>query len=161
MVGPNVRANFQEAQAYTTMDVVQAMKQQTVLYHRFQDFFEHYDVMLTPSITTSPRPWLELYPAEIDGVATRTYFHWLALAYAPTTVGHPALSLPVGLDHKGMPFGLQIVGPRGGDAKVIAVAAALERLLAQDPRTCRPVPDIAKLKTAPPISNSPGFWEFS
>jgi Asp-tRNA(Asn)/Glu-tRNA(Gln) amidotransferase A subunit family amidase len=161
MVGPNVRANFEEAMTYTTMDVVRAMKQQTVLYHRFQDFFEQYDVMLTPAITTSPRPWLELYPAEIDGVATRTYFHWLALAYAPTTVGHPAISLPVGRDHNGMPFGLQIVGPRGGDAKVIAVAAALERLLAQDARTCRPVPDIAKLKAAPPISESPGFWEFS
>ena len=76
------------------------------------------------AVTLSPRPWTELYPAEIDGVPTRTYFHWLALAYAATLVGHPAISLPVGLDHRGMPFGLQIVGPRGGDAKVLAVAAA-------------------------------------
>jgi len=66
-----------------------------------------------PSITISPRPWTELYPAQIDGKPTRTYFHWLALAYAATLPGHPALSLPVGLDHSGMPFGLQIVGPRG------------------------------------------------
>ncbi len=52
-------------------------------------------------------------------------------------VGHPAISLPVGLDRAGMPFGLQIVGPRGGDAKVLAVAAALERELAGDARTAR------------------------
>lgn len=160
MVGPNVRANVAEGLAYTTMDIVAAMKQQTVLYHRFQAFFERFDVMLTPAVTLSPRPWSELYPAEIDGVATRTYFHWLALAYAPTTVGHPALSLPVGLDHHGMPFGLQIVGPRGGDAKVIAVAAALERLLAGDVRSCRPLPDLAKLAAARPISESPGFLGF-
>jgi len=77
-------------------------------------------------VTLSPRPWTELFPSEIDGKPTRTYFHWLAAAYAVTIVGHPAISLPVGLDRNGMPFGLQIVGPRGGDAKVLAVAAALE-----------------------------------
>jgi len=77
-----------------------------------------------------------------------------------TTVGYPAISLPVGLDHNGMPFGLQIVGPRGGDAKVLAVAAALERELPGDPRTARPVPDIAKLAAAAPISAMPGFMGF-
>ena len=142
------------------MDIVRAMQQQTVLYHRFQAFFERYDVMITPSVTISPRPWSELYPAEIDGVPTRTYFHWLALAYAPTTVGHPALSLPVGRDHNGMPFGLQIVGRRGGDAKVLAVATALERLLADDIRTARPLPDIAALTVATKISDEPGFRGF-
>ncbi|MBU6499733.1 MAG: amidase, partial [Rhodospirillales bacterium] len=102
----------------------------------------------------------ELYPAEIDGRATRTYYHWLALAYAVTLVGHPAVSLPVGRDRAGMPFGLQIVGPRGGDARVLAVAAALEAQLAADPDTARPLPDIAKLKAASPISAMPGFLGF-
>ncbi len=112
-------------------------------------------------MTLSPRPWTELFPAEIDGKATRTYFHWLALAYAVTIVGHPAISLPVGLDRNGMPFGLQIVGPRGGDAKVLAVAAALEEALAGDPLTARPIPDLAGLAKARPISESPNFMGFA
>ena len=91
---------------------------QTTLYQRWQSFFDLHDIILTPAITISPRSWRELYPTEIDGKPTRTYFHWLAMAYAVTVVGHPALSLPVGLDNNGMPFGLQIVGPRGGDALV-------------------------------------------
>ena len=159
-VGPNVRANVEEGLGYSALDVARAMKLQTAMYRRWQGFFAHHDVVLAPAVTLSPRPWTELYPAEIDGVPTRTYFHWLALAYAPTLVGHPAISLPVGLDHNGMPFGLQIVGPRGGDAKVLAVAAALERLLAGDPRTARPVPDLAKLKAAAPLRQSPGFMGF-
>lgn len=159
-VGPNVRANVEEGLRYSAMDIVRAMKQQTVLYHRFQTFFERYDVMITPSVTISPRPWSELYPTEIDETPTRSYFHWLALAYAPTTVGHPALSLPVGRDHNGMPFGLQIVGRRGGDKKVLAVAAALETLLAGDRQTARPLPDIAALMAAPKISEQPGFLGF-
>jgi Asp-tRNA(Asn)/Glu-tRNA(Gln) amidotransferase A subunit family amidase len=159
-VGPNVRANVEEGLGYSAADVARAQTQQTALYRRWQAFFDDHDILLTPAITISPRPWSELYPAEIDGRATRSYFHWLALAYAPTLVGHPALSLPVGRDHHGLPFGLQIIGPRGGDALVLAVAAALEAQLAGDPRTARPVQDIDALRRAPPISDSPGFMGF-
>ena len=159
-VGPNVRANLEEGFRYSAADVARAMAMQTALYQRWQAFFDGYDVILSPAITISPRLWRELYPAEIDGRRTRTYFHWLALAYAVTLPGHPALSLPVGRDRSGMPFGLQIVGPRGGDALVLSVAAALERLLADDPRTARPSPDLDKLRAARPISEMPGFLGF-
>ncbi len=80
-VGSNVRANVAEGQRYTAADVARAMTVQTQVYRRWQTFFQHHDVILTPSITISPRSWRELYPAEIDGNPTRTYFHWLALAY--------------------------------------------------------------------------------
>ncbi len=79
---------------------------------------------------------------------------------AVTLAGHPALSLPVGLDRNGMPFGLQIVGPRGGDALVLAVAAALESVLADDPRTARPLPDLARLRAARPLRAAAGFLGF-
>ena len=159
-VGPNVRANVAEGLRYGAEDIARAFSLQTALYHRWQAFFERYDVIITPSITISPRSWRELYPANIDSTATRTYFHWLAMAYAVTVVGHPALSLPVGRDRNGMPFGLQIVGPRGGDALVLRVAAELEALLAGNPQTARPVPDLAALRAAPPISVSEGFLGF-
>ncbi|MGE0224525.1 MAG: amidase [Acetobacteraceae bacterium] len=159
-VGPNVRANVEEGMRYSAADVARAQTMQTVIYRRWQAFFQDHDVILTPTITISPRSWRELYPAEIDGKPTRTYFHWLALAYAVTLPGHPAVSLPVGTDRHGMPFGLQIVGPRGGDAFVLSVAAALEALLAGDPRTARPIPDLAKLKAARSISEMEGFLGF-
>ena len=94
------------------------------------------------------------------GLGQNAPIAWLSLAYAVTLVGHPAISLPMGPDRFGMPFGLQIVGPRGGDAKVLAVAGALERLLAGDPRTARPVPDLARLQAALPIRDSEAFFGF-
>jgi amidase len=160
LVGPNVKANVAEGLRYSAEDIANAFTLQTALYHRWQSFFRDYDVILTPAITISPRSWRELYPAEIDGRPTRTYFHWLAMAYAVTVVGHPAISLPVGLDRHGMPFGLQIVGPRGGDALVLRVAAELESLLSADARTARPVPDLDALKAAPPMSSRDGFLGF-
>src|SRR5262249_11575057 len=119
------------------------------------------EVLISPTITLSPRPWSEPHPAEIDGVPTRSYFHWLALAYAVTLAGHPAISIPLGVDEAGLPFGLQIVGPGGGDAIVLSVAASIEAAFASDAQLCRPLPDLARLAAAPPLSSAPGFliWE--
>jgi Asp-tRNA(Asn)/Glu-tRNA(Gln) amidotransferase A subunit family amidase len=161
MLGPNVRANVEEGLAYSLEDHARATTTQTRIYRAWQSFFETFDVLISPTITLSPRPWSELYPAEIDGVPTKSYFHWLALAYAVTLPGHPAISIPLGLDEAGLPFGLQIVGPRGGDAAVLSVAASLEAAFAHDAQLCRPVPDLARLAAAPPLSATPGFlaWE--
>ena len=156
-VGPNVTANVAEGLGYSAADVSRALALQTQMYRQWQAFFDGYDVVLAPSITISPRPWTELHPAEIDGWAMGSYYQWLALAYAATVVGFPAVSLPVGLDALGMPFGLQVVGRRGADAAVLAVAAALERMLAGMPGLARPEPDLAKLRAAPPIAGMPGF----
>ena len=159
-LGPNIHANYEEGLRYTAQDVSRATGLQADMYRRWQTFFDRFDVVLSPAITISPRPWTELYPAEIDGKRTRTYFHWLALAYCSSLIGHPSLSLPVGLDRHGMPFGLQIVGPRGGDALVLSVAAALEAHLATDPRTARPSPNLQALTAASPIAQRPGFMGF-
>ncbi len=159
-IGPNVHADVAAGLRLSALDVAKAQQQQTVLYRRWLRFFDRFDVILSPAVTISPRPWSELFPSSIDGKPTRTYYNWLALAYAVTVVGHPAISLPVGLDRNGMPFGLQIVGRRGGDAQVLAAAAALERLLAGDRRTARPVPSIPALAAAPPLRDTPGFLGF-
>ena len=44
-----------------------------------------------------------------------------------------------------MPFGIQVIGPNGADARVLEVAYALEGVLAEHKETARPVPDIGKL----------------
>lgn len=156
-LGANIRANVEEGFRYSAEDVARAEVAHTALYHRWQEFFGRFDIILTPAMTITPRPWTELYPAEIDGKPTKSYFQWLALAYAPTLAGHPALSLPVGRDADGMPFGLQIIGPRGGDALVLRVAAVLEEFCASDAGLSRPVPDIGALMARPALSTVAGF----
>jgi Asp-tRNA(Asn)/Glu-tRNA(Gln) amidotransferase A subunit family amidase len=157
LLGPNIRANVEEGLGYDLEDYGRAAVAQTRIYRNFVEFFSHHDVLISPAITLSPRPWRELYPAEIDGAPTRSYFHWLALAYGVTLAGHPAISLPLGLDEAGLPFGLQVVGPRGGDAFLLGVAAAIEAACRGDPALRRPVPDLSRLAAARPIAEMPGF----
>lgn len=157
LCGPNMHANVQEGLGYSMADNADALTAQTRIYRNFQAFFAQHDVLVSPAICCSPRPWQELYPAEIDGKPVRTYFHWLSLAYYVTLTGHPAMSFPIGRDEKGFPFGLQIVGPRGGDALVLRVAAALEAAFAGDAEFGRPVPDLTALAAAGPISAMPQF----
>ncbi len=160
-LGPNVTVNVEEGLTYSAADVGRALSLQTALYRRFQTFFTNHDILITPTLTLSPRPWRELAPTEIDGAPTKSYFHWLALAYAITLTGHPAISLPVGLDEAGLPFGLQIVGRKGQDATLLSIAAALETALATDPQTARPTPNLTALASARPLRDSEGFLGFS
>lgn len=160
-VGGNVRANVEEGLRYGLADGARAAATQTAIYRAWEWFFDGmgYDAILSPAVTISPRPWAEWFPAEIDGVPTRSYYHWLALAYAATLVGHPALCLPLGRDGAGMPFGLQLVGRPGRDADLLDIGVALEAALAGDATLGRPVPDLATLRAAPPIRDAPGFLD--
>ena len=160
LVGPNVTENVKEGRSYSAEDVAQAMFAQSRYYRDWQKFFESHDYLISPAVTISPRPWRELYPTEIDGKPTKSYYHWLAMAYASTIPGHPSITIPCGFDANNMPFGLQIVGRRHDDLGVLAVANELETIIASISDLAPKGPDLALLKSAAPISQAEGFLNF-
>jgi aspartyl-tRNA(Asn)/glutamyl-tRNA(Gln) amidotransferase subunit A len=42
----------------------------------------------------------------------------------------PAISLPCGIGHDGLPIGMQVIAPRGRDRRVLRFAAHIETVLA-------------------------------
>jgi aspartyl-tRNA(Asn)/glutamyl-tRNA(Gln) amidotransferase subunit A len=48
--------------------------------------------------------------------------------------GHPAISVPVGLDDAGLPIGFQVMAPALGEEVLFRVGAEVERLAAFDAR---------------------------
>lgn len=146
VLGPNIIANVEQGLLMSLADVAHAMAVHTQIYRRFIAFMEDYDVLICPAMSVPPFPHGQLYPTEINGEGLRTYFHWLALAYGLTLTCHPVVCLPAGLDHTGMPFGIQICGKRGGDARVLAIARALEHHMVHIEGLGRPLPDLGSLK---------------
>ena len=154
-LGPNVRANYEIGATMRLADVAWAHAEQTRIFRRFQATFRDYDLVLSPTTPVSPFPWTQLYLAEIEGSKLRNYYHWLALTYFITLVTNPAISLPCGVDHKGMPFGLQVTGRFRGDARLLDAAHAMEQAFAAIPALQRPRPDISRLAAAPLPSSNP------
>ena len=141
----NVIDNTERGLKLSLADVARAHVEQTKLYRRVTAFFREVDVLICPAASVSPFPHSQLFVDAINGEAMPTYMRWLAITYAPTTALCCAAAIPCGLDHAGMPFGLQVIGPNGADAQVLQVAHALEQALAADPATARPVPGVAGL----------------
>ena len=153
-LGPNSRANYEMGAQMSLLDSAWAQAEQTRLIKRFQAAFADYDLILSPTTPVSPFPWTQLYADTINGEKQANYYRWLALTYVVTLTTHPALALPCGLDHAGMPFGLQIVGAFRADHQVLGAAHAMEKAFAADAQLRRPRPDIASLRAAEPALRS-------
>ncbi len=140
LLGANVVDNFERGLKISARDVGRALTEQSLLFQRFARLFDEIDVLICPTAAVSPFPHSLAHPKAINGEPLATYMSWYSITYLLSLALPAVVSLPCGLDHQGMPFGIQVVGPMGSDARVLAVAAALEGELARHPQTRRAVP---------------------
>ena len=122
-----VRATVNAGQRVTGREVYTAIQRQAALFADTVRFFEHYDLLLTP--TAAALPWTVdvEYPNEIDGKPVGPRGHAAFTPFA-NHAGVPAISVPAGWTDDNLPVGLQIVGPYLADALVFRAAAAFERV---------------------------------
>lgn len=81
----------------------------------WEAFFTRYDaLMLPPSATVA-------FPHEAEHQAAQG-----AMMVFANLAGLPALTVPAGIDPDGLPIGIQLVGPRWSEIRLIEIAAALE-----------------------------------
>lgn len=153
-LGPNVRTNYEMGAEMTLADFAWAHAEQTRIFRRFQETFRDYDLVLSPTVAVSPFPWTRLYLEEMDGKKLRNYYHWLALTWYVTLATNTSISIPCGRDHKGLPFGLQVVGPHRGDYALLGAAHAMEQAFEAVPALARPRPDLDKLRQPTPALTS-------
>ena len=142
LLGPNVIDNVERGLKYSLADVSWAHVMQTKIYKSFRNFFNEYDVLICPAAAVSPYPHKQLFVDTINGEKMPTYMRWLALSYASTMAIPCVWALPCGLDHKEMPFGIQLIAPAGKDVQLSEIAKSLESILMANKLTKRPVPEI-------------------
>lgn len=134
-----LRQNITEGGDLTVDDIAKAHLIRAGLYERMRLFFDTCDVLACPVTGIGPLPVEVEYPLEVAGHASRDYIDWLRFAFLATLCGLPALSLPVGRDARGLPVGLQLIGPPRGEARLLQVARRLERATGFPPTPIDPV----------------------
>ncbi|MDA7948343.1 MAG: amidase family protein [Hyphomicrobiaceae bacterium] len=146
-LAPNVVANVEAALAMTPQDMAEAEHGWARLYRAFQDFFKDIDLLIVPGNATSAFRVEDGIPKVVGGRKMENYMDASILRSALTLTGHPIVALPMGIDALGMPFGVQIVGPRRGDAFLLSAAAALEKYIATLPDLVPPRLNLEDLKS--------------
>ncbi|MXY46261.1 MAG: amidase [Chloroflexi bacterium] len=122
------RANMEYAATLTAADYAKAIGELDIVKARFDDYFENYDLLLSPTMAV-PAFEIERHPATIAGQEVDPFFGYLPFTYPINAIGHPAASVPCGFSSDGMPIGLHIVGRKGDEATVLAASAAFERAM--------------------------------
>jgi amidase len=89
------------------------------------DFFGEVDLLLTPTMPVLPR---DAGCLAARGVARTLGLMLPCAAYTGpwNAAGTPAISLPVGTTARGLPIGVQLVGPALSEPTLLALAAAME-----------------------------------
>lgn len=126
---PDLSWNIEAGLALSADAIMRAQSQRAALARRLDAFLRDYDLLLAPATVLPPFPVELRWPRECAGQRFEHYFKWLAIAYAITLCGAPALSVPCGFTAEGLPVGLQVIAPANGDAQAIAGAAFIERVL--------------------------------
>jgi aspartyl-tRNA(Asn)/glutamyl-tRNA(Gln) amidotransferase subunit A len=93
--------------------------------HRMEEFFQIYDLLLTPTMAVAAFP-IEEFPERIDGQEVLPQWGFSPFVYPFNLSGQPAASVPCGFTTAGLPVGLQIVGRRGAELDVLRASAAFE-----------------------------------
>ncbi len=124
--GPEVKrrimlGSFVLSSGYYDAYYLKALRTKALIKQAFDRAFETYDVILGPAApTTAPeigkslRDPLKMYLGDIYTVSVNL-------------AGLPAMTLPCGLDAKGLPIGLQLIGDCFQEKKILQAAYAYEQ----------------------------------
>ena len=108
-------------------DVTKAAEARSAWYAAVGRMFERYDYVLAPTAQVFPFDKVLHWPSSIAGRGMDTYHRWMETVAPWTMTGHPVAAVPVGFDARGLPTGIQIVGPDKGDRAVLQLAHAYEQ----------------------------------
>jgi aspartyl-tRNA(Asn)/glutamyl-tRNA(Gln) amidotransferase subunit A len=125
--GDDVRSHLEFGHKLLAVDYFRGLDARRQIIEDFEAAFEKVDVILTPA-TPITAPRVGETQVRVTGEReTATRAELLRLTRPANITGMPAISIPCGFTREGMPVGLQLHGPRWGEARLLAIAFAYEQ----------------------------------
>ena len=124
-IGPDVLALLDQGQFVLAADYLDAQRRRRQLIETLRGVLDQVDVIVTPA-TPNTAPKIGETTVEIGGQKEDARLAATRFVRALNMAGVPALSVPCGVDSKGLPIGLQIFGRAFDEATVLLVGHAYE-----------------------------------
>lgn len=93
---------------------------------KLAQFFNQYDVWLTPTLSTPPKQIGEISMAGSLREIEARLFNWVSFTPLANATGIPAMSVPLYWNSAGLPIGSHFMAPYGDEATLFRLAAQLE-----------------------------------
>jgi aspartyl-tRNA(Asn)/glutamyl-tRNA(Gln) amidotransferase subunit A len=122
---PGVRRRIELGGYVLAEDYLRAMHAREVLRRAVDKTLEGLDALLLPTLPIGA-PRIGDSTVTIGGGEEPVRAMMLRLTQLFDITGHPAIAIPCGVGHDGLPRSLQLVGHRGGTERLLDVAAAVE-----------------------------------
>lgn len=126
-MGRSLVDSLDQAKKLVVRDFITIQKARAELNDALADIFTEFDLLVTPTMPTEAFTAKGPPPAEIDGHPINL-LDAVAFTYPFNLSGHPAATVRAGLSAKGLPAGLQIIGPKYRDDLVLQAAYVYEQM---------------------------------
>jgi aspartyl-tRNA(Asn)/glutamyl-tRNA(Gln) amidotransferase subunit A len=133
-VGADARAFLQASQGVPALAYVEAQKRREVFRAGVEALFDAIDVLVAPTLPASPKPF-GTDSVFIDGAPEPLFDCMIRYTSVFNVSGHPALAAPCPIEGDGLPAGIQLVGPFGGEDRLLRLAAAYAQAALGDQMT--------------------------
>jgi len=117
------------AQPVLLSDYLRALHQRDAFILAWEQFLETWDVLLCPAAMSAAIAHCPIgAPLSVEGQPAR-YAQMTDYVTPFNLTGHPAMVLPLGPDRAGLPIGVQMVGRRWGEERLLAIAKSLAQVM--------------------------------
>jgi aspartyl-tRNA(Asn)/glutamyl-tRNA(Gln) amidotransferase subunit A len=124
--GEDVRGHLKWGHEMRAVDYLRSVAKRREVEEDFSAAFEHVDAILAPT-SPIPAPRIGESGVRIAGQReTAVRAELLRFSRPANLTGQPAMSVPCGFTREGLPVGLQLIGPKWGEARLLSIALAYE-----------------------------------
>lgn len=123
--GINLQKIMKSIGSFSALDYITALKKREEYKRRFDDLFEHIDVLATPVLPTTPQ---KIGTETVKFGEITVSLSWLKqYTFIFNLIGNPALSVPCGITKESLPVGLQLIAANHREELLIRTGYAFEQ----------------------------------